>query len=123
MEDLGPLSKGQIRGNQDRALLVALTDESKQHLCPLLRERDKAQFIDDNELLLAQGVLEPRELLLFLRFEQLVDEAGGFASARESAEQLVQEALFALSVFEGSGDHDSLAMLKAIARYVLERNR
>lgn len=57
------------------------------------------------------------------RFSALVDNAGGFDSARESARQLVREALSALSIFTGKGDAESLSMLKALAGYVLARNK
>lgn len=57
------------------------------------------------------------------RFSSLVDKAGGFGSARASAEQLVREAVAALDVFTGSNDQESLAMLRALAGYVLARNK
>lgn len=59
----------------------------------------------------------------FARFTKLVDAAGGFRSARESAEQLVREALAELAVVGENGDRESLAMLRALAGYVLLRNK
>lgn len=57
------------------------------------------------------------------RFTHLLDKAGGFDSARKSAEQLVREAVSALDVFAGCADREGLAMLKALAAYVLYRNK
>lgn len=57
------------------------------------------------------------------RFTSLVDNAGGFSSARECAEQLIRDAISAVAVFTGSGDPENLAMLKALAGYVLSRNK
>lgn len=57
------------------------------------------------------------------RFASLVDKAGGFGSARESAEQLAREAVSALTLFTGSSNPESLTMLRALAGYVLSRNK
>jgi octaprenyl-diphosphate synthase len=57
------------------------------------------------------------------RFSGLVDALGGFSSARQSAEQMVGEAVSALDVFARGGDPESLAMLKTLAGYVLARDK
>lgn len=62
LEDLCPVGKGQVGRNQQRAAPVALADEAKEHLCALLREGDKAQFIDDDKVLLEQHRFKPAQL-------------------------------------------------------------
>ena len=57
------------------------------------------------------------------RFSMLVQQSGGFESARESAEQLMSDALAALTISTGNEDPQSLIMLKALAGYVLSRNK
>ena len=50
-EYLGPLAEGQVGGNQERTLLVALADEREEQVRTLLRKGQEAQFVDENELL------------------------------------------------------------------------
>lgn len=54
---------------------------------------------------------------------QFIERHGGFDSARKAAVQLVNEAVAALAPFAGQGDGESLAMLQALAGYVLARNK
>lgn len=60
---------------------------------------------------------------IFQRFSALVHAVGGFSSARDFAEQLIKEALQALTVFNESEDQESLAMLQSLAGYVLARKK
>ena len=53
-----------------------------------------------------------------------IEHHGGFVSARQTAVQLINEAMAALAPFAGQGgDGESLAMLQALAGYVLARNK
>ncbi|MHB8788572.1 MAG: polyprenyl synthetase family protein [Desulfobulbaceae bacterium] len=54
---------------------------------------------------------------------RFIEEHGGFDSARETAVQLTTEAVAALNPFAGQADRESLAMLHALAGYVLARNK
>lgn len=54
---------------------------------------------------------------------RFIEANDGFISARRTAEQLVGEAVAALELFSGVGDRESLAMLHALAGYVLGRKR
>lgn len=54
---------------------------------------------------------------------RFIEHHGGFASARQTAVRLVNDAVAALAPFAGQGDGASLAMLQALAGYVLARNK
>jgi len=54
---------------------------------------------------------------------RLIEANDGFISARRTAEKLVSEAVAALDIFSGHGDRESLAMLLALAGYVLGRKK
>ena len=49
-EDAGPLCKRQVRCDDQRTLFVAVREDLKQHLRPLGRERDIADFVHDEQL-------------------------------------------------------------------------
>jgi octaprenyl-diphosphate synthase len=53
---------------------------------------------------------------------RLIEANEGFISARQTAKQLVREAVSALEVFTDDGDRESLDMLQALAVYVLGRS-
>ncbi len=89
---------------------------------PLIRAFASADEDECRELAaLMAGDRADRKALV--RFSALVGTTGGFRSARETAEQLVREAVSELAVFSGRGDHESVAMLKALADYVLSRKK
>lgn len=48
-EDPGPFVEGEIAGNQDGALFVALAEDLEQQFGADFGERDKAEFIDDQQ--------------------------------------------------------------------------
>lgn len=54
---------------------------------------------------------------------KIIEKHGGFRSARETAEGLVQGAVSALEIFSGAGKRENLSILKGLAGYVLKRNR
>ena len=54
---------------------------------------------------------------------RFIEERDGFGSARRTAGQLVAEATAALDCFAGTGDGESLGLLRTLAGYVLDRNR
>lgn len=89
---------------------------------PLIRAMTAAPSDGKREMAeLLQGDRSSPEV--YARFSSLVEEHGGFDSARRFAEQLISEALEALHVFAGSGESKSLSTLQALAGYVLQRNR
>ncbi|MDH3328877.1 MAG: polyprenyl synthetase family protein [Desulfobulbaceae bacterium] len=58
-----------------------------------------------------------------VRIAKIIEEHGGFSSARETAESLVHDAVTALDIFSGNGDRESLSILRGLAGYVLNRDR
>lgn len=77
VKDLRPFCEGQVGGDENGAALVALGEKGEEHLRTLLRERDKAEFINDNELLFEESILQTAKGLVLLRFDELVDEGSG----------------------------------------------
>ena len=57
-EDLGPFVEGQICGNQGRSSLVTLAEDLEQELRAGLRQRDEAEFIDNEQLETGQLLLK-----------------------------------------------------------------
>jgi hypothetical protein len=73
-EDLGPISEGEVGGDQQRGVLVELADQVEQQLAAGLAERQIAKLVDDDEIvaqqLLGQAAAAPGGLLLL----ELVDQ-------------------------------------------------
>jgi hypothetical protein len=80
-EHTSPLIEGQIAGDDDRAAFVALAEDLEQQLGAVRRERDVAQFIDDQKLVAGELTLEAQQALFIARFVQLVDQGGGGGEA------------------------------------------
>lgn len=78
------------------------------------RERDHLEDLINGEGLGA-GNLE--------KVSRFIEANDGFISARQTAEQLVHEAVGSLEVFSALGDRECLQMLHALAGYVLGRKR
>ena len=57
-EDLGPLVKGQVGGDQNRTSLVSLTEDLEEELRAGLGERDEAKLVDDEQLEACQLLLK-----------------------------------------------------------------
>lgn len=89
---------------------------------PLIRTLARAGEEDRQELLrLAATALQGTNTMT--EVIRLIETHGGFSSARKTAEQMVGEAVAALDIFAGDPEQESLVMLKALAGYVLARNR
>lgn len=54
-----PLVRGQVRGDDGRAALVALPHQFEEQLDPSLREGHEAEFVDDQQLLASELTLQP----------------------------------------------------------------
>jgi hypothetical protein len=54
----GPFIEGQIAGDDDRTAFVALAEDLEQQLGAGRRERDVAQFIDDQKLVAGELTLQ-----------------------------------------------------------------
>ena len=73
-ENLRPIGKGEIGGDQQRRVLIELADQVEQQLAASLAERQVAEFVDDDEIiaqqLLGQAAASAGGLLLL----ELVDQ-------------------------------------------------
>ena len=76
-EDLGPLMKGNIAGNQRGGAFVTLADEFEQQLGACLRQWHETQFVDDQQLVGGQLFLEAAQLFFVPCLDQLADQGGG----------------------------------------------
>jgi len=63
---------------------------------------------------------DPDHLIIVTRF---IEQHNGFGLARATAEAMIDEAIAALSIFEGEDAGEHLRMLRGLAGYVLARNR
>ena len=76
-KDLGPFLEGQVRGDQGGAALVALAEHLEQQLGSGLGQGHEAEFIDDEQLIAGDLLLEAEQLLLIAGLDQLADQRGG----------------------------------------------
>ena len=76
-EDLGPFVEGQVRGDDDRAALVALRDDLEQEFGPGLGERNEAELVDEEKVLAGEGLLQTLQAAVIDRLDQLVNQSGG----------------------------------------------
>ena len=63
-EDLGPFVEGEIRGHERGRLLVALGEDLEQQLGGGLRQRDVAELVDDQQILLGELLLQAQQALV-----------------------------------------------------------
>ena len=80
-----PFVEGQVRRDDDRAALVALREDFEQQLGADLRERDVAEFVDDQELHVLQLRLELEQQLDNPRGEGLSRAPSLFRQSRRCA--------------------------------------
>ncbi len=80
-ERRGPLVEGQVRGDDRGAAFVALADQLEQEFRPGARQRHEAQFIDDQQLIGGERLLQAQQALLVLRLDHLVHDGGGRGEA------------------------------------------
>ncbi len=73
--------------------------------------------------LLVRLIREERTPDSAFRVREIMIELGSFQAARKRAEELVSEALACLDVFSGSPGKEDLAVLRALAAYILHRDR
>ena len=76
-ERLGPFVEGKIRGDENRGALVALRDELEQQLRSSLRQRDEAQLVDDQQLVVGELLLQPQQPSFIARFHEFMHERRG----------------------------------------------
>ena len=73
-EHLGPFVEGQIAGYQGGAALITLTEHLEQEFGAGLGERHEAKFVDNQQLVFGQLLLEAQQAFLVPGLDQLVDQ-------------------------------------------------
>ncbi len=76
-EGLGPLVEGQIGGDQGGTPLVAQGDRLEQQLGPGLGEGHEAEFVDDQQLVAGNLLLQAEKAALVAGLHQRIDQRGG----------------------------------------------
>ena len=79
---LGPLRKGQIRGQDHRRPLGAIRDDLEKQFGTQICQRHVADFVDRDQFVPEPPSQSAPELVVVLGFDQLVDQAGGGREAR-----------------------------------------
>src|SRR5438094_3695144 len=82
--DTAPLSKTEIGRDDECHPLIEGGAELKQELGADRGERDKAQLVQDNQLLLAQARHQTSQLVLLLGFNEIVDQSSNIVEAHPS---------------------------------------
>lgn len=75
-EDFGPVLKGQVRGHDQAVPFVGRGDDVEQEFGAGLAGGDVAEFVEDQQVELAQRLSIAEQLAFFLGFQQLGDEFG-----------------------------------------------
>lgn len=70
LEDLAPLAKGEVAGDQDAAALVAVGEDLEEQLGSRAAEAQIAQLVDDQEIGLVELGQQAVQAVLLLRFLQ-----------------------------------------------------
>src|SRR5579859_549001 len=70
-----PITKFEIRVNDDGAAFVECRAELKEEISPITTEGNEAKLIQDQEIVLTDPGQEARKLQLLLSREQIVDQA------------------------------------------------
>jgi hypothetical protein len=76
-KDFGPFREGQIAGDHGRATLVALAEHLEEEFGAGFRQRHEAQFVDDEQFIAGDLLLEAQQLLFIAGLDQLADQGGG----------------------------------------------
>ena len=84
-EDFGPFGEGQIAGDHGRAPLVALAEHLEEQFGAGFRQRHEVQFVDDEQFVAGDLLLEAQQLLLIASLDQLTDQGGSGGEANAVA--------------------------------------
>ena len=75
----GPLVERQVRGDDGGAAFIALADQLEQQLGAGLRQRNEAKFVDNQQLVAGELLLQAQEPLLVAGLDEFVNDGGGEA--------------------------------------------
>ena len=77
----GPFVERQVGGHQSGAALVTLAEHLEQQFGAGFTERNKAGFVDDQQAVFSQLLLEAQQAFLVSGLHQLVNQGGGRGEA------------------------------------------
>ena len=80
-KDFGPFGEGQVRGQHGRAALVALAEHLEEQFGACLGKRHEAEFINDEQLVAGDLLLEAQQLPLITGLDEFMDQGGGGGEA------------------------------------------
>lgn len=72
----GPFVEWQVACDQCGTALIALGDQLEQQLGPGFAQRNKAQFVNDQQLVTDHLFLQPQKPALIPRLHKFMDECG-----------------------------------------------
>ena len=81
-EDFGPLVEGQVAGDQRGVAFISLTDGLEEQLGTGFRQRQIAQFVDDQEFVSREWLRETPQGFFAARRDQFADQGGGNPAGR-----------------------------------------
>ena len=73
-EDLGPVFEGEIGSDHEALAFIGATDYLEEELSPCLGKRHISQFVQDQEVLAFQLLVESPECPIFPAFQKLGDQ-------------------------------------------------
>ena len=76
-----PIAKFEVGGNDDRTAFIERRAELEEEVGPIATERDEAEFIQDQEIVLTDPSHEAREFQLMLSGKQVVDQTRDIVKA------------------------------------------
>src|ERR1700733_2926502 len=86
-EDLRPVGKREVGGDEQRGVLVKLADQMEQQLAAGLAERQIAEFVDDDDVVAQQHLGQPAaaagsflQLELIDQIDQVEEPSSGSAA-------------------------------------------
>ena len=85
--DLGPLLKRKVGCDQRGVAFIALAEDLEEQLGSGLRQRHETQFIDDQQFVASQLLLQTHQMLLVSGLDQFTDQGRGGGEAHAMAMQ------------------------------------
>ena len=102
-EDVGPLVKGEVGGDQDGAPFVALAEDIEEEFRAGGGEGDEAQLIDDQQPEAGQLPLQVEQAPFVPGLHELVDQGRGGGEAHRQSPLTGGQSLLSLPKYPGRG--------------------
>ncbi len=76
-EDVGPFVEGEVAGDEGGTAFMTLGEDIEEEFGSGFRERDEAEFVDDEELDSDERLLRAQQVLLVAGLDEFIDQGGG----------------------------------------------